>query len=122
MKFPEKEKEGPFGDGLVTVLWAMALLGSGGLVWFQAAMDAEFEVFLATITVAFMLWVLGGVAWVMRRFDANRTRMLRDVYAMGYRHGRHDATDSLLEQGLWLADAAEKAANENLGDDGPTLN
>lgn len=119
MKEPSEERA---DARLVPFLWGTAILGSGALVWFEAAREAKFEVFIATVTVAFMLWVLGGAAWLWRRFDAGRERLLRDVYAMGYRHGRHDATNSLLEQGLWLADAAEKTANDNLGDGGPSPN
>lgn len=45
-----------------------------------------------------------------------RLRTLRDIYTMGYRHGRHDANKSLLEAGMWLSDEAERDARRNIGD------
>jgi hypothetical protein len=46
-----------------------------------------------------------------------RIAILRDVYTMGYRHGRHDANKSLLEAGLWLSEEAERDAQKNLEDE-----
>jgi len=63
---------------------------------------------LTTFALAFQVVVVMLAMW--------RLRTLRDLYTMGYRHGRHDANKSLLDAGLWLSESAERDANRNIGE------
>lgn len=68
---------------------------------------------LFTLTT-YLLWLSGLFFVVM--VALMRAKVLRDLYAVAYRHGRHDANTSLLRQGIWLAHAAKKDAEDTLGD------
>lgn len=40
-----------------------------------------------------------------------RTAVVRRMYGLGYRHGRRDANDQMLDDGLWLTNRAEQRAD-----------
>lgn len=93
----------------------VAIIGSGGTVTAEVFTGVGIEVFIASVCGAVLIVAACLFYLLLNVMDARRVGLLRDIYTMGYRHGRHDATTSLLEQGIWLSEAAEKKARGEMG-------
>lgn len=84
---------------------AVLFLGTGAFAGY-ALMDHHT---LDMLGAALSLWVVSAV-WLGIAVALYRVGTLRDMYAAGYRHGRHDANTTLMQQGIWLSHAAEREA------------